>query len=296
MKYLIITNPISGKKKSINILNEQVIPYLKKQKIDFESFITDYKLHARKKINSYNLDMIDRIIVLGGDGTMNEVINGMLNRDDNKNIPIGLLPTGSGNSLIHDLNQLSIKNTLKKILNEKIQKIDLLKINTPDEELFAINMIGWGMVNDIGYQAENLRWMGPMRYNVSSIIQIFKYLPRKAKIEIDGESLNANFAFIMICNTIHVGKGMKMAPKASIRDGKMDLIIIENNFSRIKLLQMFPKLFNGTHIKSKLVRYKQAKSFKLNAKINETLNIDGDMNGITPIKVTVIPEKIKLLN
>ena len=296
MKYLIITNPISGKKKSINILNEQVIPYLKKQKIDFESFITDYKLHARKKINSYNLDMIDRIIVLGGDGTMNEVINGMLNRDDNKNIPIGLLPTGSGNSLIHDLNQLSIKNTLKKILNEKIQKIDLLKINTPDEELFAINMIGWGMVNDIGYQAENLRWMGPMRYNVSSIIQIFKYLPRKAKIEIDGESLNANFAFIMICNTIHVGKGMKMAPKASIRDGKMDLIIIENNFSRIKLLQMFPKLFNGTHIKSKLVRYKQAKSFKLNAKINETLNIDGDMNGITPIKVTVIIEKIKLLN
>ena len=152
------------------------------------------------------------------------------------------------------------------------------------------------MVNDIGYQAENMRWMGPMRYNVSSIIQIFKYFPRKANIEIDGETFTNNFAFIMICNTIHVGKGMKMAPEASLNDGKMDLIIIENNFSRIKLLQMFPKLFNGSHINSKLVKYKKAKLLKLYPEVNEKLNIDGDMNGITPITISVEPEKIMLLN
>ena len=296
MKYLIITNPISGKRKSVSILKNQIIPHLKKQKINFESFITKYPSHAKEKINTYNLNDIERIIVLGGDGTMHEVINGMLSRNDNKNIPIGLLPTGSGNSLIHDLNQLNLKNTLNTILNDRIQKVDLLKINTPNEKLFAINMIGWGMVNDIGYQAENLRWMGPMRYNVSSIMQIFKYLPRKANIKIDGECYSSNFAFIMICNTIHVGKGMKMAPKASLKDGKMDLIIIENNFSRIKLLQMFPKLFNGSHINSKLVKYKKAKSFELYPEVNEELNIDGDMNGITPITVTVESEKMLLLN
>jgi sphingosine kinase len=296
MKYLIIANPISGKRKSISILKNQIIPHLKTQKINFESFITEYPSHAKKKINTYDLNEIERIIVLGGDGTMHEVINGMLSRNDDKNIPIGLLPTGSGNSLIHDLNQLDIKNTLNTILTDRIQKVDLLKITTPNEELFSINMIGWGMVNDIGYQAENLRWMGPMRYNVSSIMQIFKYLPRKANIEIDGECYGANFAFIMICNTIHVGKGMKMAPKASLKDGKMDLIIIENNFSRIKLLQMFPKLFNGSHINSKLVKYKKAKSFKLYPEVNEKLNIDGDMNGITPITVTVESEKMLLLN
>ena len=296
MKYLIITNPISGKKKSMKILNEQVIPYLKNQKIDFESFITDYPSHAKEKVHQCKLNEIDNIIVLGGDGTMHEVINGMLSRNDNKNIPIGLLPTGSGNSLIHDLNQLNIQDTLNKILNNEIRKIDLLKITTPHEKIFSVNMIGWGMVNDIGYQAENMRWMGPMRYNVSSIIQIFKYFPRKANIKIDGEAFTNNFAFIMICNTIHVGKGMKMAPKASLNDGKMDLIIIENNFSRIKLLQMFPKLFNGSHINSKLVKYKKAKLLKLYPEVNEKLNIDGDMNGMTPITVSVEPEKIMLLN
>ena len=139
MKYLIITNPISGKRKSISILKNQIIPHLKTQKINFESFITEYPSHANKKINTCNLNEIERIIVLGGDGTMHEVINGMLSRNDNKNIPIGLLPTGSGNSLIHDLNQLDIKNTLNTILTDRIQKVDLLKITTPNEELFSIN-------------------------------------------------------------------------------------------------------------------------------------------------------------
>ena len=115
-------------------------------------------------------------------------------------------------------------------------------------------------------------------------------------LTIDGELFNEKFAFIIVCNTIHVGKGMKMAPKASINDGKMDLIIIENNFSRIKLLQMFPKLFNGSHINSKLVKYKKAKSFKLYPDVDERLNIDGDMNGITPVRVSVEPKKIMLLN
>ena len=109
MKYLIITNPISGKKKSINILNKQVIPYLKKQQINFESFITEYPFHARERINICNLDDIDNIIVLGGDGTMHEVINGMLSRDDSKNIPIGLLPTGSGNSEKNEFSLSALK-------------------------------------------------------------------------------------------------------------------------------------------------------------------------------------------
>ena len=296
MKYLIITNPASGKHKSISTLNSILIPYLKERNINYESFITKEPLHAQNKLNTCNLNDINRIIVLGGDGTMHEVINGMLTRKDNKNLPVGLLPTGSGNSLLHDFKQLNIKDTLKKILNEQTQKIDLLEINTPKEKLFSTNMIGWGMVNDIGYQAENLRWIGPARYNVSSIIQIFKYQPRKATIEVDGKSYNSNFAFIMVCNTIHVGKGMKMAPKACLKDGKMDLIIIKNNFSRIKLLQMFPKLFSGNHIKSELVKYVQAKSFTLYPEINEELNIDGDMKAMTPITITVASKKITLLN
>ena len=107
MKYLIITNPASGKHKSISTLNGLLIPYLKERNINYESFITKDTLHAQNKLNTCNLNDINRIIVLGGDGTMHEVINGMLTRKDNKNLPVGLLPTGSGNSLLHDFKQWS---------------------------------------------------------------------------------------------------------------------------------------------------------------------------------------------
>ena len=296
MRYLIIANPISGKKKSISLLNELVIPILQQKNIHYKSFLTEFPSHASRIVNQYNFIENDKIIVLGGDGTMHEVINGMLTREDSANIPIGLLPAGSGNSLLHDLNQLNIKDTLSTILKNNTKKIDLLKIKMPSEEIFAINMIGWGMVNDIGAQAERMRWIGPMRYNISSIIQIFNYLPRNAMLTIDGELFNEKFAFIIVCNTIHVGKGMKMAPNASLDDGKMDIIIIKNNFSRLKLLQMFPTLFSGNHINSPLVKYMQAKSLELKPEKNEKLNIDGEMIGSTPISVDVIVKKIKLLN
>ena len=152
MRYLIIANPISGKKKSISLLNELVIPILQQKNIHYKSFLTEFPSHASRIVNQYNFIENDKIIVLGGDGTMHEVINGMLTREDSANIPIGLLPAGSGNSLLHDLNQLNIKDTLSTILKNNTKKIDLLKIKMPSEEIFAINMIGWGMVNDIGFR------------------------------------------------------------------------------------------------------------------------------------------------
>ena len=82
MKYLIITNPASGKHKSISTLNSLLIPYLKERNINYESFITKDTLHAQNKLNTCNLNDINRIIVLGGDGTMHEVINGLLKRED----------------------------------------------------------------------------------------------------------------------------------------------------------------------------------------------------------------------
>jgi len=293
---LIITNPKSGLEKSKKILDSIVIPKLESKKINYKNLFTKNQFHAVELIENEKINDFDFILVLGGDGTMHEVINGMLNRNDNVNIPIGLLPTGSGNSLLHDIGDINIVESLDTILQYNISNIDILKINTPKEIFYSINLMGWGMVNDIAILAEKMRWMGPIRYNVASIIEIFRYSPRYAEIKIDNEIYNDKYAFIIACNTIHIGKGMKMAPHAKLDDGKMDLIIIKNNFHRIKLLRMFPTLFNGNHINDPLVEYRQAKSLKLTPNTNTILNIDGEIVGETPIKIEVIPGAIKLLN
>ena len=296
MNALIITNPKSGVGKSKKILDSIVIPKLEFNKINYKCLLTKYQFHATKLVESEQLNDFDLILVLGGDGTMHEVVNGMLNRNDKINIPIGLLPTGSGNSLLRDRGNTDIIESLNLILQNNISSIDILKINTPKQIFYSINLMGWGMVNDINILAEKMRWMGPIRYNVSSIIEIFRYSPRYAEIEIDSKIYNDKYAFIIACNTIHIGKGMKMAPHARLDDGKMDLIIIKNNFNRIKLLKMFPTLFTGNHINDPLVEYRQAKSLKLTPNTNTILNIDGEMIGETPITIEVVPGIIKLLN
>jgi len=89
---------------------------------------------------------------------------------------------------------------------------------------------------------------------------------------------------------------MKMAPKASLDDGKMDIVMIKNNFTKIELLKLFPKLFSGEHINNKKVIYKQTDNFTLKPFNDEILNIDGEIIGRTPIDITIINKGIELLN
>ena len=296
MKFLIIINPNSGKRKSVSVFEKILKPSLEHNSINYKSKITTYSGHAEQIIKSIDLLNFNAILVLGGDGTMHEVINGLLKREDGINLPIGNIPTGSGNSLLYDLGKFDIKDTINIILKNKIRKIDILELSTLNKKIYSMNLIGWGMGNDIGLRAEKMRWLGPMRYNVASLIEILKYKGRQATIKIDSIKYDDSYALITICNTIHVGKGMKMAPNASLNDKKMDIIMIKDNFSKFELLKLFPQLFSGNHIKNKKVTYIQAETFSLKSLKNDVLNIDGEIKGETPINIKVIPECIKLLN
>ena len=100
--------------------------------------------------------------------------------------------------------------------------------------------------------------------------------------------------FVIACNTIHTGKAMRIAPKSKFDDGKIDLIIVRNT-SRIELLKLFPKLFTGEHVKSKLVEYRQVQKFSIIPDENSSLNIDGELIGLTPVHVTMEPKRINVL-
>lgn len=296
MNFLVIINPNSGKRKSISVFNNILKPSLELNSINYKTKTTTHSGHAEQIIESIDLLNFNAVLVLGGDGTMHEVINGLLKREDGINPPIANIPTGSGNSLLYDLGKFDIKDTINIILKNKIRKIDILELSTLNKKIYSMNLIGWGMGNDIGIRAEKMRWLGPMRYNVASLIEILKYKGRQATIKIDGIKYDDSYALITICNTIHVGKGMKMAPNASLNDKKMDIIMIKDNFSKFELLKLFPQLFSGNHIKNKKVTYVQAETFSLKTLKNDILNIDGEVKGETPINIKVIPECIKLLN
>ena len=295
MKLYFLINPISGKQKSTKIF-QSINHTLKLKNINFDYSETEYSGHAIKIAKELDLNSYNGIIIIGGDGTFHEVISGLMSRTDNKKIPIGIVPGGSGNSFLYSEKDNDPNSIFNKILKFEKQKIDVLKVKTPDDLLYSINLVGWGLVTDIGKSAEKYRWLGTSRYTLVSLIEIIKNKSRNATLIIDSKEYKKTFTFIIACNTKYVGKGMYMAPSAVINDGLLDLIIVKGNLSRRLLFKTLPKLFKGTHINDPNIEYKQISKFSLLTKDKDLLNIDGELKGTTSIEVEVVNNAIEVFN
>lgn len=292
-KYYITLNPHGGTKKGSKILS-QVLPIFESENAEVTVIETEYAGHARDLAMDVDMTNYDGFCCIGGDGTMHEAINGLLKRKDKKRFPLGLITGGTGNSFMCDMNCQDPIDATKRILSGNRRFIDVLECNSNGDVYYAFNLVGWGMPTDINNLAEKMRWLGTQRYNVATLIEVMRNSKRFAELKVNGESITDDFAFIIACNTIHVGKGMKMAPKAQLDDGLVDIIIVPK-VNRFSLLKLFPKLFTGEHINSPELQYKQVNSFSIIPKENNKLNIDGELLGTTPVNVKVLQKEIEIL-
>ena len=292
-KYYLTVNPYGGGKKGPKILKD-VLPLFEQKNIELNIIETEYAGHNRDLANQLNMDGYDGFCCIGGDGTLNEVINGLLTRKDRLKFPIGLITGGTGNSFMHDLDCLDPIEAANKIISDKRRFIDVFSCNTDGKTFYGFNILGWGIPTDANILADKLRWMGPQRYNFASIIEVLRHKKRFARVIIDNNSIGADFAFIIGCNTIHTGKGMRMAPLARLNDGLIDLIIVRK-VSRFKLLKLFPKVISGKHIGDPGVDYRQVKQFKIMSEDKSQLNLDGEVLGSTPVEVKILPKEVEIL-
>ncbi len=295
MKFILTINPHGGTKQGIQLL-KKVKPIFDAEGAELFIIETTFAGHAKELANQLNLSSYDGFIGIGGDGTLHEITNGMLSRHDGNKIPIGIIPGGSGNSYMHDLKLIDPLKAARAITNGSTRSLDTAKIEINHVVKYANNMIGWGLVTDVGNKAEHFRWLGTNRYTILSVIEVFRHKNRLATLVMDDKKIEDEFTFIIACNSIHVGKGMKMAPKAILDDGLIDLIVVRSGATRTRLLQVLPKLFDGSHINEPEVEYYQTSEFSLIPEKDEILNIDGEIMGSTPIKVKMISNAIEIFS
>ena len=292
-KYYLLVNPAGGTKKGMEIL-EMVKPIFEKSEVHLDILQTEYAGHANELANTLDLSGYNGLCAIGGDGTLFEMVNGMLKRKDNQNFPLGLITGGTGNAFMHDLNCLDPIKASERIIKGNLRSVDIARVETPNNLYFSLNIIGWGLVADAGYLAENFRLLGGLRYDVASILEVLKGKRRISRLILDEEVVDDDFVFVIACNTIHTGKAMRIAPNSKFDDGKIDLIIVRKT-SKTELLKLFPKLFTGEHVKSKLVECRQVQKFSIISDENSSLIIDGELIGSTPVHVTMEPKKINVL-
>ena len=120
---LCIVNPVSGLRRSLKVFNE-VEDRLKTTNTKLELFISKHPNHTKDYSSKINKNEFDKIIIFGGDGTLNEVVNGLNSSNNLSNFKLGIIPTGSGNSVAHDIGSLKLDIAIKKCLGEKVIKMD----------------------------------------------------------------------------------------------------------------------------------------------------------------------------
>ena len=289
--YLILYNPVSCKGKSFKILE--------KLKIDFDRLNYNYTI-IKTEYSGHMTDLCinntshKKVIIIGGDGTFNEALNGIMINPIYEQQVFGFLPGGTGNSFLYDLEAQEYPEAIQLITRGRLKKIDILKLGFQSSIKYSLNIVGWGLVSDINIMSEKLRFLGPARYNISSLYYILNKKNRFAKINIDGNKREDEFLFILCSNTIHTGKGMKAAPYAKLDDGLLDIILVRSDIPKLSLISLLLKIFKGNHIKSQYVEYQQVKKVELYPSKDEILNIDGENKWSTPVKISILPQKLSI--
>ena len=290
-KLYFLLNPFAGNGNAYNIF-KLVKSILDKEQIEIESYLSQSKGDIERFITNEDLSEFDGICVIGGDGTIHEAIEGLMQSEKSKYLSLGIIPAGSGNAFAEDLGLRDPLDGLENIIIGDISRIDVMRIKTRHNINYAVNIIGWGMASNVNILAEKLRWLGNIRYSIASILSILKIKLQTVNIIIENQVFDGKIAFFIALNNIHTGKGMKMAPKAKLNDGLIDIILLKKA-SRLRILKIFLQLFSGKHIYDPLVQYMQVKSFSINSE-NDFLNIDGENIGQTPIEVSVERNAIQL--
>ena len=232
------------------------------------------------------------MVVVGGDGTIHEVVNGLMKSGQGLHLPLGIIPGGSGNAFADDLGVKNTTQAVHQIVSGNMHSMDIMRISQGDTVSYAFNIIAWGIASDVNIRAEKLRWLGNSRYSLSAIISILTLKKRPILLRLDNDAVDCNAVLFIALNTIHTGKGMKMAPHAKLNDGLMDLLLLRDA-SRLKILKIFIQSFSGKHVFDPLVEYKHAKTFSIQTK-DDLLNIDGENIGQTPIEVSLIPDALRV--
>ncbi len=286
-KILFIINPKAGTKSKTHL------PQLIQQHIDsaqFEIQITYTKApaHATTLAKEAVENGVDIVIATGGDGTVNEVMQGLLHSDT----ALGILPFGSGNGLARFLGiPMNHVQALQFINKAKSITIDTCTLN---EHAF-VNVAGTGFDAHIGNVFSQSKGRGFSTYIKLSVKEFYKYKPQEYQLTINGETLVRKAFMISFANTSQFGNNAHIAPEADIQDGLVDVCIMKP-LSMLDLPKVVYAIFNKTIHQSNYVEIIKCENATIERVASDAIHIDGEPHiAAKNLEIKVVPGSLKVL-
>lgn len=232
----------------------------------------------------------DVIVAVGGDGTVNEVFNGIMGTE----AIFGIIPAGTGNGFAREFDlPMQPEEACKVLVEGYIREIDVGKAN----DRYFLGTAGVGFDALIAEVAS--KSLGPLRgmwlYFFAGAFVFFKYDRQLVDVEIDSQIVKVKPLLVAIANTRIYGGAALIAPDAKPDDGQFDVCVIED-MSVIRLAMSVPKLFTGKHIHLHEITMYKGKSITISAPKPMPVHVDGEpMEGSSRIQFTLLPKAIRIL-
>ncbi len=268
--FKLIVNPVAGNKKAKKLL-PKINDIFKKSDCFYDIYITKGPGDAINAAREAANNGADIVVAVGGDGTVNEVANGLAGTEAS----LAALPAGTGNDFVRAMKiPNSIEKACKILIKGKSRYIDLGKVNGR----YFVNLVGVGFDGAVARLAnqQNKRVGGPWVYFFSILKNVISYKPVEMKITMDNRTMICTPTLVAVGIGQYYGGGIKIVPEAIQNDGLFDVCIVDK-IGRLKLISYLPLVYFGEHTNLKDVSIFRTEELKLEMEIPLTAQMEGEI-------------------
>lgn len=295
IKHLFIVNPVAGNGIALKMTDtiHKLFSELKLKYTDisYEIIYTKEEGHATDIARKYSSLDDYRIYAVGGDGTLNEVLNGMMGSGSS----LGCIPGGSGNDFIRSVvKTFDRKRILMNTVLGQVEEIDVASVNGR----YFLNIASMGFDANTSNNVDLFKGVKFLPNKFAYLAAVLKtakdFSHLKLRIVVDEEEREVETFMVAIANGKYYGGGIKIAPEADLKDGLLDVLIVQD-MTPAKIIKFLPKAIAGKHLGLKEVTLLRGKTVELYSEEPVYVNIDGEIEARREARIKMENKKVKFI-
>jgi len=300
-KVKIILNPVADMGNAYKVANDLRPIIAEYGRADWSG--TVYPTHASELAEQAGEQGYDMVVAMGGDGTVHEVVNGLMKIPAQVRPILGVVPVGSGNDFAHSIGvPMDSAQALAHALNNEPSTVDIgLMTDEHGRKEYFDNTVGVGFDAVVTIRSHKLPVVRGFLMYLTAVIQtiILNHEPARMQLEADGEKWEQTNLMVAVCNGPREGGGFMVAPGARNDDGILDYMLIAK-CSRPMMFRLIPEVMNGTHGRFDLVKMGTCRKFSLDSERPVYIHADGEIytsfgSNLRKVDFEILPGALKVV-
>lgn len=296
----VIVNPVAGAY-STRRKWPTISQLLKHIGLSFDSEYTEGTGHAIELARAAASNGYQCLVAVGGDGTINEVANGILRSTHATETSLGIISTGTGSDFVRSVGIPRDFPSACSILTSSARlsiDVGIVEYQSKGQTLkrFFVNGAGVGFDATVVEKTEHLPkyFGGTVPYVAGLLRSLLSYKNKAVLVKAEDETISGRVLNVVVANGGYLGGGMHIAPQAELCDSLLDMVMV-GDMGKLELLKEFPTVYKGTHINHPKVRMVKAKRITIDSPERMLVHADGELLGESPTSFRIMPAALSIM-